>query len=287
MDWQHLIMNGESLAEYAALLASTGLLGHQHANSGWGTFDDDNMVGATAFMETLELALEFRRAGLRRRTASGSASTCTRTRRTRSRRCSARCCSGASSTASPRRSTTPRCARRSPRKDAVRAYELVYAALGGLSLVGLDVGTTGVKAIGSPRPARCSPAPRRSTRSRSRSPAGRSRIPRTGGARPSGRSARSADEDRSGSPGRCTGSSCSTRTTGAAAGDPLERPAHRRRVRGDRGARRLRAARRADRQPRADRASRRRSSSGCGSTSPRSGRRPRTCCCRRTTSGCG
>ena len=53
MDWQHLLMNGESLAEYAALLAAEGLLGHQHANSGWGTFDDDNMVGATAFMETL------------------------------------------------------------------------------------------------------------------------------------------------------------------------------------------------------------------------------------------
>ena len=62
MDWQHLIMNGESLGEYAALLAAEGLLGHQHANSGWGTFDDDNMVGATAFMETLELALELRRA---------------------------------------------------------------------------------------------------------------------------------------------------------------------------------------------------------------------------------
>jgi xylose isomerase len=63
MDWQHLIMNGEHLPEYAALLAAEGLLGHQHANSGWGTFDDDNMVGATAFMETLELALEFRRCG--------------------------------------------------------------------------------------------------------------------------------------------------------------------------------------------------------------------------------
>ncbi len=63
MDWQHLIMNGENLAEYAALLASEGLLGHQHANSGWGTFDDDNIVGATAFMETLELAIELRRAG--------------------------------------------------------------------------------------------------------------------------------------------------------------------------------------------------------------------------------
>src|SRR5438105_666884 len=63
MDWQHLIMNGESLAEYAALLAAEGLLGHQHANSGWGTFDDDNMVGATAFMESLELAVELRRCG--------------------------------------------------------------------------------------------------------------------------------------------------------------------------------------------------------------------------------
>jgi xylose isomerase len=62
MDWQHLIMNGEHLPEYAALLAAEGLLGHQHANSGWGTFDDDNMVGATAFMETLEHALELRRA---------------------------------------------------------------------------------------------------------------------------------------------------------------------------------------------------------------------------------
>jgi xylose isomerase len=63
MDWQHLIMNGESLAEYAAMLSAEGLMGHHHANSGWGTFDDDNMVGATAFMETLELAVELRRAG--------------------------------------------------------------------------------------------------------------------------------------------------------------------------------------------------------------------------------
>ena len=63
MDWQHLLMNGESLGEYAAMLAAEGVLGHQHANSGWGTFDDDNMVGALAFMETLELAVEPRRAG--------------------------------------------------------------------------------------------------------------------------------------------------------------------------------------------------------------------------------
>jgi xylose isomerase len=63
MDWQHLIMNGEPLAEYASLLASEKLLGHQHGNSGWGNFDDDNMVGASFFMQTLELALVLRRCG--------------------------------------------------------------------------------------------------------------------------------------------------------------------------------------------------------------------------------
>lgn len=56
MDWQHLIMNGETLGEYAALLAAEGKLGHQHANDGWGTFDDDNVVGTNFFMQTLELA---------------------------------------------------------------------------------------------------------------------------------------------------------------------------------------------------------------------------------------
>src|SRR5439155_468296 len=48
MDWQHLLMNDEHLPEYAALLHSEGLLGHQPGNSGWGTFDDDNMLGTTA-----------------------------------------------------------------------------------------------------------------------------------------------------------------------------------------------------------------------------------------------
>jgi xylose isomerase len=63
MDWQHLLMNGEHLAEYAALLTEEGLLGHQHANSGWGQFDDDNMVGATWFMSTLELAYTLQKVG--------------------------------------------------------------------------------------------------------------------------------------------------------------------------------------------------------------------------------
>lgn len=56
LDWQHLIMNGEHTPEYVALLMDAGLLGHLHANSGWGTFDDDNMVGTEHFMTTLETA---------------------------------------------------------------------------------------------------------------------------------------------------------------------------------------------------------------------------------------
>jgi xylose isomerase len=56
MDWQHLIMNGENLAQYADILASEGRLGHQHANDGWGAFDDDNVVGTNFFVQTLELA---------------------------------------------------------------------------------------------------------------------------------------------------------------------------------------------------------------------------------------
>ena len=158
MDWQHLIMNGENLAEYAALLAAEGLLGHQHANSGWGTFDDDNMVGATAFMETLELAVELRRAGLRRERRAARLRPLPVHRGPGRRRSSARCCSGASSTGSRQRIDDAALREAQQRKDAVRAYELVYAALGagGVSVaVGLDVGTSASRARRSPRTARC------------------------------------------------------------------------------------------------------------------------------------
>ncbi|GAB4324034.1 MAG: hypothetical protein Kow0059_19450 [Candidatus Sumerlaeia bacterium] len=67
MDWQHLIMNGEPLAEYAALLMKEKKLGHMHANSGWGTFDDDNMTGALNFMEALAIAKELQLGGYGRR----------------------------------------------------------------------------------------------------------------------------------------------------------------------------------------------------------------------------
>lgn len=63
LDWQHLIMNGEHVPEYIILLSDERRLGHLHANSGWGPFDDDNMVGATQFMTTLEIAKTLQQLG--------------------------------------------------------------------------------------------------------------------------------------------------------------------------------------------------------------------------------
>jgi xylose isomerase len=129
MDWQHLIMNGENLAEYAAMLAAENVLGHQHANSGWGTFDDDNMVGATAFMETLELAVELRRSDYGEKgerlgfdlypyTEDAVAAVTRSVQQWRF----------IDSVAARIDDAALREAQM--RKDAVRAYELVYAALG-------------------------------------------------------------------------------------------------------------------------------------------------------------
>ena len=129
MDWQHLIMNGEHLPEYAALLAAEGLLGHQHANSGWGTFDDDNMVGATAFMETLELALELRRAhyGENGERLGFDLYPYTEDQVAAVKR-SVLQWQFIDSVAA--RIDEPALREAQSRKDAVRAYELVYAALG-------------------------------------------------------------------------------------------------------------------------------------------------------------
>jgi xylose isomerase len=131
MDWQHLLMNGENLGEYVALLASEGLLGHQHANSGWGTFDDDNMVGATAFMETIELALELRRAGYgidgdeRRLGFDLYPYTEDQVGAVKRSVLQWRFIDGVAGRIDP-----ARLAEAQQRKDAVRAYELVYEALG-------------------------------------------------------------------------------------------------------------------------------------------------------------
>jgi xylose isomerase len=129
MDWQHLIMNGETLAEYAALLAAEGLLGHQHANDGWGTFDDDNMVGTIRFMETIELALELRRAryGENGERLGFDLYPYTEDAVAAVRRSVLhwRFIDGVAS-----RIDEPALREAQQAKDAVRAYELVYAALG-------------------------------------------------------------------------------------------------------------------------------------------------------------
>lgn len=67
MDWQHLIMNNEPLGEHAALLLREGRMGHQHANSGWGSFDDDNMTGASFIEQTIDLARVLAEGGYRGR----------------------------------------------------------------------------------------------------------------------------------------------------------------------------------------------------------------------------
>jgi xylose isomerase len=111
------------------MLAAEGLLGHHHANSGWGTFDDDNMVGATRFMETLELAVELRRCGYGENGERLGFDLYPYTE---------------DATAAAKRSVLQwrfiwdvsgriddQALREAQlRKDAVRAYELVYAALG-------------------------------------------------------------------------------------------------------------------------------------------------------------
>jgi xylose isomerase len=131
MDWQHLLMNDENLGEYAALLDTEGLLGHQHANSGWGTFDDDNMVGATAFMETLELAVELRAAGYGRdgdeRRLGFDLYPYTEDQVGAVKRSVLqwRFIDGVAA-----RIDAAALAEARSRKDAVRAYEVVYAALG-------------------------------------------------------------------------------------------------------------------------------------------------------------
>jgi xylose isomerase len=181
MDWQHLLMNGENLGEYAALLAAEGLLGHQHANSGWGTFDDDNMVGATAFMETLELAVELRRAGYGENGERLGFDLYPYTE---------------DAVAAVRRSVLhwrfidsvavriddSALREAQMRKDAVRAYELVYAALSAeraRSSASTSARPASRRSRSHPR-ARSSPPQRRSIRSRCHAPDGRSRIRRTG-----------------------------------------------------------------------------------------------------------
>ena len=100
------------------------------------------------------------------------------------------------------------------RKDAVRAYEIVYPALGAnvAAFVGLDAGTTGVKAVAISPNGDVVAGRSKDTRSTPPRRSGRSRIPRTGGARARLRWLRRCRAGRrDGLPPRCTGSSRWTR----------------------------------------------------------------------------
>ena len=296
MDWQHLLMNGENLAEYAAMLAAEGLLGHQHANSGWGTFDDDNMVGATAFMETRRARaraapgevrhqrraprprpLPVHRGPGRGGAAVGRAVALHRLRRasaSTTRRCARR---SSARTRSPRTSSsTPRWGRPRRSHDAPRRPRRRH-----------DVGQ-GHRDRRGRRGRRTSPSA--ATRCRRRSPGWSEQDPEdwwTAAAR-GARRVRGRPRARH----RAVGPDARPRRARrrrppAAPGDPLERRAHAAAVRRDRGARRARAADRADRQPRADRLHRaeapvaaRARARGLRADRARS-------CCPRTTCACG
>jgi xylose isomerase len=129
LDFRHVRAAGDSLADTAALLAGEGALGHLHASSGVGALDEKKLVGATEFMETLELAVELRRAGYGQRggrlgvdfyPASEDPEGAVRQAVAHWRFIEA----------VADRLDGPRLRAAQAEKDAVRAYELVYEALG-------------------------------------------------------------------------------------------------------------------------------------------------------------
>ena len=130
MDWQHLIMNGENLAEYAALLAAEGLLGPPARELRLGHVRRRQHGRRDGVHGDARAGASSSGARATARTASGSGSTSTRTPRTRSRPSGAASSSGGSSTRSPARIDDAALREAQAEKDAVRAYELVYAHSG-------------------------------------------------------------------------------------------------------------------------------------------------------------
>ena len=129
MDWQHLIMNGENLAEYAALLPTRACSATSTATP----------AGARSTTTTWSARpRSWRRSsspsscGARTTatTASGSASTSTRTPRTRSAAVKRSVMQWRFIDGVAARIDDAALREAQSRKDAVRAYELVYAALG-------------------------------------------------------------------------------------------------------------------------------------------------------------
>ena len=129
MDWQHLLMNGENLGEYAALLAA-------RVSSGTSTRTRGGARSTTTTWS--ERPRSWRPSSSRSSSAvsdtgttgSGSASTSTRTRRTRSPPCARSVLQWRFIESVAARIDGAALREAQARKDAVHAYELVYAALG-------------------------------------------------------------------------------------------------------------------------------------------------------------
>ena len=229
MDWQHLIMNGENLGRVRgaarrrrAARASARELGLGHLRRRQHGRRDRVHGDARARGRAAPRRLRRQRRaarlrplpvhrGRRRRGQALRAAVALHRRRRREDR------------------RAPRCARRSrTRTPSARTSSSTPRSVPD-ALIGLDVGTSGVKGVaidadGEVLATAEEHVPALDAAAR----AGRSRTPRTGGAR-AGACSRSCRRARSASRARCTGSSCSaTRRERAAAGDPLERPAHRR-----------------------------------------------------------
>ncbi len=211
MDRQHLIMNGENLAEYAAL-AAEGL--GISMNSGWGAFDDDNMVGANGVHGDDRARRRAARAGYG---SNGERPGSTSTRYTEDAvgAVSGPCSSGASSTASLRK-LDGRSAARGEQAEGRRPR--VRAGLRGLLAPSGRAGRA--RRRHDRRQGRRDLARRRGARDREE-PYPLS-TPRPGWAEQDPEDwwraaqaclARLPAGPRSASRARCTGSSCSTRTT--------------------------------------------------------------------------
>ena len=159
---------------------------------------------------------------------------------------------------------------------------------------GIDVGTTAVKGLAiDERRLRAGPSARPATRWPRRGPGWAEQDPEDWW-RASESVLGAAARRRRGAPGRdralgpdARPGRARRRRPRAAPGDPVERPAHRRRVRGDRADDRARAADRADRQPRAARLH----GAQAAVAAPPRARGLATLraasCCPRTTCGCG
>ena len=111
MDWQHLIMNGENLAEYAALLAGDGLARPSARQLRLGHLRRRQHGRRHRLHGNHRARHRARSARLRPTTANGSASTSTPTPKTPSPPSNAPSSTGTSSTRSPPNSTDPRSAK--------------------------------------------------------------------------------------------------------------------------------------------------------------------------------